>query len=51
VQYRLSEVDGGTLITFTHTALGFVPDEHKAGMNKGWAAMHARVRKQAEAGR
>ena len=49
VQYRLSEANGGTLITFRHTALGFVPEEHKAGMNKGWAAMHDRVRKQAEA--
>jgi hypothetical protein len=49
VQYRLTEVDGGTLIAFRHTALGFVSDDHKAGMNKGWAAMHARVRKQAEA--
>jgi hypothetical protein len=49
VQYRLSEVDGGTLIAFRHTALGFVPDEHKAGMNKGWASMHDRVRRHAEA--
>jgi hypothetical protein len=49
VQYRLTEVDGGTLIAFRHTALGFVSDDHKAGMNKGWAAMHERVRKQAEA--
>jgi uncharacterized protein YndB with AHSA1/START domain len=48
VQYRLSEVEGGTLIKFKHTALGFVPDEQKAGMNKGWSAMHERVRKQAE---
>jgi hypothetical protein len=48
VQYRLSEADGGTLIKFTHTALGFVPEEHKAGMNKGWTAMHDRVRKHAE---
>ena len=51
VQYRLSEADGGTLITFKHTALGFVPEEHKAEMNKGWTAMHDRVRKQAEATR
>jgi uncharacterized protein YndB with AHSA1/START domain len=51
VQYRLSEVDGGTLIAFRHTALGFVSDEHKAGMNKGWASMNERVRKTAEAGR
>jgi len=49
VQYRLSEVDGGTLIVFKHTALGFVPEEHKAGMNKGWTAMHDRVRSHAEA--
>jgi uncharacterized protein YndB with AHSA1/START domain len=51
VQYRLSAVEGGTLIAFRHSALGFVSEEHKAGMNKGWAAMHDRVRKQAEAKR
>ena len=49
VQYRLSEVDGGTLIVFKHTALGFVPEEHKAGMTKGWTSMHERVRSHAEA--
>ena len=49
VQYRLSEVGGGTLITFRHTALGFVPEEQKAGINKGWASMNERVRKHAEA--
>ena len=51
VQYRLSEVDGGTLITFRHSALGFIPDGQKAGMTKGWTAMHERVRTRAEAGR
>ncbi len=51
VQYRLSDVDGGTLIKFTHTALGFVPEEHKAGMNKGWASMNDGVRRRAEGGR
>jgi Activator of Hsp90 ATPase homolog 1-like protein len=49
VQYRLTEESGGTLITFKHTALGIVSEEHKAGMDKGWNAMHARVRTQAEA--
>jgi hypothetical protein len=48
VQYRLSEVEGGTLIVFRHTALGFVDDQHRTGMNKGWDSMHQRVRKQAE---
>ncbi|HEY1742079.1 MAG TPA: SRPBCC domain-containing protein [Granulicella sp.] len=51
VQYRLSEADGGTLITFRHTALGIVPDEHRAGMDKGWTSMHDRVRTHAEASR
>ncbi len=48
VQYRLSEVESGTLIAFRHTALGFIADEHKAGVNRGWTSMHERVRKQAE---
>ena len=49
VQYRLSEVDGGTLIAFRHTALGLLTEDHKAGMPKGWTSMHERVRRQAEA--
>ena len=51
VQYRLSESGGGTLITFRHTALGFVPEGQKAGMDKGWTSMHDRVRKHAETAR
>jgi hypothetical protein len=51
VQYRLSAVEGGTLIDFRHSALGFVSEEHRAGMNKGWTAMHDRVRRHAEAKR
>ena len=50
VQYRLKEVDGGTLIVFRHTALGLLTDEHKAEMPKGWAAMHDHVKRYAEAG-
>jgi uncharacterized protein YndB with AHSA1/START domain len=50
VQYRLKEVEGGTLIVFRHTALGLLTDDHKAEMPKGWAAMHDRVRRYAEAG-
>jgi hypothetical protein len=49
VQYRLTDVDGGTLITFRHTALGFILEEHKAGATKGWASILDRTRKQAEA--
>jgi uncharacterized protein YndB with AHSA1/START domain len=49
VQYRLSESDGGTLITFRHTALGLMTDENKAEMPKGWGSMHDRVKRHAEA--
>src|ERR671911_2290520 len=28
VQYRLKEVDGGTLLTFRHSALGQIDDDH-----------------------
>jgi uncharacterized protein YndB with AHSA1/START domain len=51
VQYRLSEEDGGTLIKFHHTALGFIPDEYKQGVGKGWTHILARVRAKVEAGR
>ena len=47
-QYRLKEVEGGTLIVFRHTALGLLTDQHKAEMPNGWAAMHERVVKHAE---
>ena len=49
LQYRLKEVDGGTLISFRHSALGFIPDDFRQGMMRGWAALHDRIRKQAEA--
>jgi hypothetical protein len=48
VQYRLKEVDGGTLITFRHVALGVPPEDYREGIPKGWAAMNDRVRKRAE---
>jgi uncharacterized protein YndB with AHSA1/START domain len=51
VQYRLSEVDGGTLIKFHHTAFGLIVDEHRSGMNRGWAHMNENARKRAEAQR
>jgi uncharacterized protein YndB with AHSA1/START domain len=49
VQYRLTAVEGGTLIAFRHSALGFIQDEHRAGINMGWAAMLDRIQKDAEA--
>ena len=48
VQYRLSEVDGGTLIKFRHSAFGFIVPEHRTNVNKGWAWMLERTRARAE---
>ena len=48
LQYRLSKVDGGTLIKFHHIALGLIPDEHREGMGKGWKHIHEKVRQRAE---
>ena len=47
VQYRLTEVEGGTLITFRHSALGFIPDDYRQGMGRGWTALLERVRTRA----
>jgi len=49
VQYRLTAVDGGTLIAFRHSALGFIRDDHRGGVSKGWAAILERISKAAEA--
>ena len=51
VQYRLTEADGGTLIAFRHSALGFVPDDYREGLARGWKPLLERVRKHAEATR
>ena len=49
VQYRLKEVEGGTLIAFRHSALGFIQDDNRGGVSKGWAAILDRIRERAEA--
>jgi hypothetical protein len=51
VQYRLKEADGGTLITFRHSAFGFVPEEHRGGLVQGWTTTLDRIRRHAEAAR
>jgi len=48
VQYRLSEVDGGTLITFQHLAMGFIDEAHRTNVVGGWGHIHESVRTRAE---
>jgi hypothetical protein len=45
--YRLSEADGGTLISFKHSLVGPVPDEFRQHMAPGWSALHERVKRAA----
>jgi hypothetical protein len=48
VQYRLTEANGVTTIVLRHTALGFIQDDHREGVGKGWAWLLDRVRRTAE---
>ena len=48
LQYRLAPAEGGTLITFTHSVLGLIPEDHRTGMDSGWTYSHERIRKAAE---
>jgi hypothetical protein len=48
VQYRLKEVAGGTLIVFHHTGFGFIQDDHRGGVVKGWAWILEQIKKKAE---
>ena len=49
VLYRLSESDGGTLISFKHTLVGPVPDAMRQNTSTGWKSVHARAKATAEA--
>lgn len=48
VQYRLSEVDGGTVIKFHHKAVGMFSEEHRKNVSRGWAHMLEGARTRAE---
>ena len=48
IQYRLAPAAGGTLISFRHSALGFVPDDYRQGMDAGWRYTLDRVRMRLE---
>ena len=49
LQYRLSEVADGTLITFKHSLVGPLPEDHRGGLDTGWRSMHERIKRVAEA--
>ena len=48
LQYRLKEIDGGTLIALRHTALGLFPDGYRDALSQGWPLLFDRVRRRVE---
>ena len=48
LQYRLKEVDGGTLLTLRHTALGLFPDGYREALSQGWPLLFDRIRRRVE---
>jgi uncharacterized protein YndB with AHSA1/START domain len=48
IQYRLTAQGNGTLLTFTHQAMGVIAPEHRDGMPQGWAYKLKRMREIAE---
>jgi uncharacterized protein YndB with AHSA1/START domain len=48
IQYRLIEQAGGTLLKFTHQAIGLIPPELQQDVSKGWGEMLDHIRAAAE---
>ena len=51
VQYRLTEDNSITVIKFRHSGFGWITDEHRTGVVRGWNYILESARKRAEAGR
>jgi hypothetical protein len=48
VQYRLKEVDGGTIIAFRHSAIGLFPDGYREAFAKGFPQILQRIKARVE---
>jgi uncharacterized protein YndB with AHSA1/START domain len=48
IQYRLTEQAGGTLLKFTHQAIGLIPPDLQQNVSKGWGEMLDLIRAAAE---
>jgi uncharacterized protein YndB with AHSA1/START domain len=48
IQYRLTAQGGGTVLKFTHQAMGLITPEHRDGMPEGWEFGLNRIREIAE---
>jgi uncharacterized protein YndB with AHSA1/START domain len=48
LQYRLKEIEGGTVITLRHTALGLFPDGYRDALSQGWSLLFGRLKRRLE---
>jgi uncharacterized protein YndB with AHSA1/START domain len=48
VQYRLKQVEGGTVIVLKHSALGTMPEGYREGLGQGWTRMLEQIRRRSE---
>lgn len=48
IQYRLIEQSDGTLLKFTHQAIGLIPSELQENVTKGWGELLQQIRIAAE---
>ena len=48
VQWRLTQISGGTELSLRHQVLGAVQDDHRQGMVQGWGYMLDRIKDVAE---
>lgn len=48
IQYRLTENGKGTLLSFTHRAMGDISAEHRKGVSMGWEHILNGIKKRAQ---
>jgi hypothetical protein len=44
VQFRLTQIAGGTLLTFRHRAFGLIVADHRDNVAKGWAQILQKIK-------
>jgi hypothetical protein len=50
VQFRLSQIAGGTLLALRHRALGMIDEQHRQGVTAGWKKIIDHIKEGAESG-
>ena len=50
VQFRVNQNAGGCVLSIRHRVMGLIEDEHRAGLQHGWQAYMADVKRMSESG-